>query len=155
MIPRTGERPKTIVLVGDLGKYHKEGFATESGVYPGMLVAPKSDSTDVPHIPPNFIKHDSAGADVPVRIVKEDYTQGKTVNDAYSSGDLLLTHLAQKGDVVLARVASGTNWAVGTLLGSAGNGLFAASGTKRLLQVMEAYDGTADTTYSLIRCEVL
>lgn len=163
MVPRTGERPKTIVLVGDLNKYHREGRASEAGIYPGMLIELDSDADDMPHSPPGVSKHTSAGADCPVRIVKEDYLQGKTINDAIdyglvdgeNQGGIVMYHHAQPGDVVLARVASGTNWAVGTQLGSAGNGLFAASGTKRLLEVAEAYDGSADTTYSLVRCEVL
>lgn len=155
MVPRTGERPKTIVLVGDLGKYHREGRATQTGIYPGMMVEPTSTNTDVPHTPPTIQKHSTAGGDDIVRIVKEDYLQGKTINDAYSNGGVVLFHEAQRGDVVFARVASGTHWTVGTKLGSAGSGLFAASGTKRVLQVMEDYDGTADTTHSLIRCEVL
>ena len=155
MIPRTGERPKTIVLVADLGKYHREGWADTTGIYPGMAVEPMSSSEDVPTIPPRLRKQSTAGQDAPIWIVKEDYTQGKTINDAYADVDLLLCHECQKGDTVLARVASGTNWSLGTLLGFAGNGLFAASGTKRVLRVMEAYDGSEDTTYSLIRCQAI
>lgn len=50
----------------------------------------------------------AAGAAVsPVKVLKEDSLQGKTVSDAYATGDNLFIHQSKTNDVVQVLVASG------------------------------------------------
>lgn len=167
MIPRSAKRPETIVLVGDLSEYHREGRAEEGGIKPGMLLDTlgtdsDSDAGEFKH--PMFIRHATAGQDCQVRIAKEvgqyyaNIVPGAnhgTINDTYNKGDVVFAHVAQPGDRVLARCLPNLHLLRGTKLGSNGNGYFAASGTKRLLEVAEDFDNSAGSADTMVVCEVL
>lgn len=134
------ERPKQIVLrAASLGEFHEEGVADEAGIYPGMLVALSNEVTD-DWRENEVVKHASAGEDVIVRVAKEDALQGRTIDDVYVAGERVFWHECRTGDMFLARVAEGSNISKGDKLGSAGNGLFAVSGTKRLAEAIETRD---------------
>ena len=67
-------------------------------------------------------KHSVAGGVAEKNIAKEDALEGRTVDTDYAVGDVVSSHLAQSGDVVLALVKAGENVAVGDQLVSAGDG---------------------------------
>lgn len=109
----------TIVLKGELGERHEEANASEI-LYPGHLIEIISDG--------RCRKNTSLGGKGGMYFAKEDSLQGKTVNQAYAVGDPVLYHIAQKGDVIYARLPAG---AVALLKGddiiSNGDGTFIKS----------------------------
>lgn len=104
MIPRTEERPKTIILK-QIQHSHEEGRAGVADILPGMAVIIDSDaSTDLPRTPEVLIPNDTAGADVVLRVVKEQKLTGGLVDDAYAVDDVVPYAFVRSGDVFMARV---------------------------------------------------
>ena len=131
MVPREDERPKTIVLKCDPNSQHEEGRAKAGeAIYPGMLImVDYAESDDMPRTPEIVKKHNAQGTAVAPRIVKEDRLRGdKIYTDAYDDDDVIPYHHCQSGDVVMVRVAAGSEINEDTLLTSAGNGLLEPAG---------------------------
>lgn len=108
----------TIVLKGELGQRHEE-FRAGGAIKPGHLLGLTSSNTVVVHTP-------AASATVQGYsnfFAKEDALIGKTVDDAYASGDLVPVHMATAGDKIQARVpAAAPAIVVGDRLVSNGDG---------------------------------
>lgn len=95
-----------------------------------------------------------APAQAPIRIAKENALIGRTVDDAYASGDNVLVHIAKPGDVLAVLVASGETVVKGQGLAAAATGKFAVNTTVAALEALENSGGAlgADT---LIQARVL
>jgi hypothetical protein len=93
-------------------------------------------------------------AAAPVRVVKENAALGRTVFDAYASGDNVRIHKAVSGEVLQVLVASGQN--LGKSVGVAPNatGKWVANVTAAAAETLESTGGAlgADT---LVRVEIL
>jgi LysM repeat protein len=97
----------------------------------------------------------AAGAATPyIKVLKEDYLQGKTVNDAYASGDPALIHQCKPNDVIQVLVASGQTIAKGNLGAAIASGKWNVATVNGVVEFLEASGGAlgADT---LMRCRVL
>lgn len=95
---------------------HEEAAAAEA-LKPGHLLVLGSAGT--------LTKHASNGGFAELLIAKEDALQGKTVDDAYASGDIVAHLIPLRGDVFLGRLAAAAPAVVvGNLLKSAGDGTF-------------------------------
>lgn len=128
MVPRTEERPKTIILK-QIEHSHEEGRAGAAGILPGMAVIIDSDaSTDVPRTPEVVIPNDTAGADVVLRVVKENRLIGGLVDDAYADGDVVPYSILKPGDVFMARVVDEFVGVEGDPLKLAADGTFVLQG---------------------------
>lgn len=91
----------------------KEALAG-GAITPGMLVAYTSTGT--------VVVHPSSGADAAKMFAMEDDLQGKSITDAYASGNNVRFFAAQRGDLVFAYLASGQNVTCHDLLESNGAG---------------------------------
>ena len=69
-----------------------------------------------------MVVHATAGGSCQKLFALEDELQGKIVTDAYSSGDIVQFHVAQRGDEVQAILKASENVAIGDALESAGDG---------------------------------
>lgn len=108
--------PKTILLRGN--PQAAEGRADTTGLYPGMLVAIKSDN--------DIIAHPTAkGVAAPNFVREEDYVGG-SIDVAYASLDRVPYWKCQKGDEVYAFLETGANVAIGAYLESNGAGYLQA-----------------------------
>ncbi len=83
----------TIVLRGDLARYHGEAVASGASK-PGHRVMLDSDGKALKATSPNH----------PLYIAKEDALQGNTITNTYAIGDIVPYHMAQKADKVQVRV---------------------------------------------------
>lgn len=92
----------------------REEFAAGGAVLPGHLIALGSAGTVAVHGTAN-------GAVYPMFAV-EDELQGKTIDDAYSAGNLVFAWIPTRGDVVNALLCTGETVAVGDMLCSHGDG---------------------------------
>lgn len=81
---------------------------------PGHLIAHDSNG--------KVAKHATEGGYSAVLFAEEDALQGKTVADAYASGDVVTFRYFQRGDIVNALLKAGVNYAKGDKLISAGDG---------------------------------
>lgn len=139
--------PHTILLKGENERRHEERLAAGT-IKPGHLIKRSGESVVV---------HATAGGAGAVHIAKEDGLRGKTINDAYSSGDLVPYHMAQKGDRVYVRVpASATAIVSGNPLTSTGDGSFklATGGDVIYGDAAEAVDNSAGIVEAFIRMDV-
>lgn len=127
------ETPKRIHLRGS--GIHEEARAAGT-IKPGHLV--KRDSNG------KSVVHDSAGGEAEKAFALEDALQGKTIDDSYSSDDLVAILIAQPGDIVYAWLAGGENAANGANLTSNADGtLKVATGSDIVIGVaMEAVDAS-------------
>lgn len=107
---------KRIQLTKDFRQIERE--AGEAGIYPGMLVQLNSDN--------EFVKQTTEGENALTVFALEDALQGNTVDDVYTSGDVLQGTIPKKGARVQARLAAGTNYTTGTYLSPDGNGYLEA-----------------------------
>lgn len=139
--------PHTIVLIGDLHKRHEEAYA-DAALKPGHLLKKNSDG--------EVLKHSTAGGAADVWFAKEDPLIGRTIDDAYSAGELVPYHMAQKGDLIYARVAaSATAITKGASLESAGDGTLRVFGSGSILATAEeALDNSAGVTEAFIRARI-
>jgi hypothetical protein len=158
MIPRTGERPKTIFLKGQ--GYHEEGKAKAgSAILPGHLLEVDSTSTDLPRSPEIVDVFSTSGGADAVRVAKEDFLRGRTIHDVYAAGDIVPYHHCVSGDVVMLRVADNFSADPGALLKAHTDGTVIAHGGSgtALFELMEVVDfsgtgtGQEDVTELMVR----
>lgn len=105
------ENPKRIHLLGS-GRH--EEMVAAAAITPGMLLAINSAGKVVPH--------PSVGGAAERLFALEDALQGRTIANAYASGELVSAVLASPGDVVYAWASPGSNLIVGDKLQSDGGG---------------------------------
>jgi len=107
--------PNTIVLIGN-GRH--EEFPAAGAITPGDCVKMAAAGTV------------TAGllANGELLIAKEDALQGKTVDDAYASGDVVFTYIPVPGDVLSLRAAATQTIAVGAKCGINAGGQVASAG---------------------------
>lgn len=89
--------PHTILLKGELSYVREEKLAGGT-IYPGHLVMGSAGT---------LIKQNAQGVNARPWFALEDAFQGKTITQAYVSGDRVNYHIAQPGDVIYARLAAG------------------------------------------------
>lgn len=88
-----------------------------------------------------------------IALVKEDTLQGKTVDDAYASGDNVFVHMALPNDVVQVLVASGQTVTKGVGLSAGTNGKWTTDTTLAAAEAMEGSGGAlAADTLMRARC---
>lgn len=83
----------------------------------------------------------------PVRVAKEDPLVGKTITDAYASGELVFIHIAKSGDVLQVLVASGQTVLKGDGLSANSAGKWIGDTTNAAVEALEPSGGAlaADT----------
>lgn len=104
---------RTILLQGEEARYHEERNAA-AAITPGDLLKLNADNT--------VQDHDTAGAATMIWVAKEDYLQGKTIDQAYAVDDVVAIHNAQKGHKLNLRLAASQTIAIGDGLTSNGDG---------------------------------
>lgn len=89
-----------------------------------------------------------------VRVAREDALQGKTVSDAYSSGDNVFVHMGKSNDVLQVLVASGQNFIKGQGLSAGADGRWVVDNVTAAVEALEQTGGAlaADT---LVRVSIL
>lgn len=84
----------------------------------------------------------SAGAATPhITVVKENRFEGKTIDDAYASGDQGYYHKARAQDVIQVLVASGQTIAKGNLGAAVASGLWNVATVNGVVEFLEASGG--------------
>lgn len=145
-------RPRRIHLKKGGESVYEEGRAGAT-IMPGMLIALTSTAT--------YIPHNVADGGSEVNIAIEDALQGKTIDDAYATGDLVRFVIPLRGDVVLAILEAGQNVADGDKLVSNGAGYVQkitgedADAILVSLEDRNANDTGAVITDQRVRCRVL
>jgi len=91
-----------------------EEYEANAEIYPGHLVELMSTG--------KIRKHASANSYAMPMFALEDYLQGKTVDDAYATGDQVQVWIPGRGDQVYARLQDAQNIAIGDALVSSGDG---------------------------------
>lgn len=138
--------PHTIVLVGDLLKYHQEAPA-DAALKPGHIIKKNSDG--------EVLKHATAGGRAPYYVAKEQALVGDLISTAFAAGDVVPYHIAQRGDVAYCRLpASASAVVIGDQLCSNGDGcLKKGNGTTdvTLAEAEEAVDNSAGSGEVFIR----
>lgn len=120
-IPADTEVPKRIYLKSGYGAF-EEGYAA-GAITPGHLIKLTTDvGTDNEKKGRQLIVHGTVGGPAERAFALEDALQGKTIDDAYASGDLVFYILAEPGDVVYAWLDAGESVTPADFLQSAGNG---------------------------------
>lgn len=149
MAVQTAVTPHTIVLKGDLHKRHEEAPA-DAALKPGHLIKKNSDG--------EVLKHATAGGRAAPFFAKEQALMGDTIDTAYAAADVVPYHIAQRGDVVLARLpASATAVVIGDQLCSNGDGcLKKGNGTTdvTIAEADEAVDNSAGVVEIFIRARI-
>lgn len=141
----------TIVLKSNYG-HHEEGIA-DAAISPGESIQLASDGKFDPN-PATKAESIKGG----LLIATEDALQGKTVADAYASGDTVFFYIPCRGDHVNVLVKSGQDIAVGDVLNveGGGSGLFveaAGADARYQLTALESSGGALGAN-TLIRCRV-
>lgn len=77
----------------------------------------------------------------PVKVLKEDYLVGKTIDDAYASGSNCFIHIAKSGDVLLVLVASGQTVVRGDGLSAGADGKWLNDATNVAVEALESSGG--------------
>lgn len=141
---------RTISLIGD-GAIQKEAYASGS-ITPGDLIEKISSGS--------VRAHGSAGCDAQRMFAMEDENQGKEIGTAYSSGNLVVYKVFQRGNEVYARLAASQTIAVGDMLESNGDGTLRkhASDSAGVVEYPEGIVGVAQeavtTTGSVSRIRI-
>lgn len=116
---------RTILLQGEEARYHEERAAGAAGIMPGDLLKLTADN--------EVVVHATAGADTQILVAKEDYLQGKTIDQAYADEDVVMIHNAQKGHKLNMRLAASQTITVGDKLTSNGDGKLKEAGADAFL----------------------
>lgn len=127
----------TIVLIGQLHDNHEERRCA-SIVKPGYLMDTNADGKVIPAA--------TYGAKGELYVAKEDYLQGKTINDAYAVGDLVFIHKAKSGNKIALVLAAGQNVAKGDQLISNGDGTVVKYTSDSLANVTAQSAAVTNTT---------
>ena len=132
------------------GKGWKEEGTLDAAASPGMFCSLSADGKYDPG-------HGGAdGADIECLILEEDALQGKTLDQAYSSGDRGFFHIPIPGDVCNLLVTDGESIAVGDILiEDASTGLWIeAAGTEAKLKfkALEAAAPSGANGFCKCRC---
>ena len=99
----------------------EEGVAAEA-ISPGHLIKRDTSGT--------LIKHDNQDAPAEAFFAEEDALQGRTIDDAYTTDDIVFGVFPAKGSEVLAILKGGVTCPDGNPLSSGGDGtLILATGT--------------------------
>lgn len=150
---------RKIVLKGDFGQ-HEEGplLAIAS---PGMnlVMDVTAETQQRQSYTPGSTDYVGTGTGItttkgPIKILKEDSLQGKTVDDAYAIGDNAFIYIPQPGDVLQVLAASGETIVKSSGMSAAATGKWAIDATNASVECMESSVGAlaADT---LVRVRVL
>lgn len=112
---------------------YEERTAAVATIKPGHLVKPNGSTVN------NCILN--AADNTVTEVALEDVLQGRTLSDAYASGDTVFTMIPQEGDVFQARMAAAT-YTEGQLLKAGANGqlVAVAAATDRVIARAEPLD---------------
>lgn len=159
----------TIVLVGDLNHQPEESRAGAT-ITPGMLLGQTTTALTQAGERPRVVPHATAGGPAEKKFAKENGFKGGTmstdmesisgggIDDDYATGDTVLIHTCQPGDVIYALVpASATAIVLTDYLTSNGDGRLkkATSTDIRIAVPLEAVNNSAVTTDARIRVRIL
>lgn len=140
---------RTIVLQKAAGGGRTEEWPADAALKPGHLVMVNSTS--------EALKYATAGGDGPIMIAMEDSYQGKTIDDAYATGDVVFVYVAQKGDKLNGRLAAAaTAVVVGSALKHDGaGGLMLQGGTGTIIGFAEeAVDNSGGASEAMLAWRV-
>lgn len=133
------------------GTEGEEGIAS-GAISPGMNVvmtnAASSIGRDTYAAGATPVGGTSAGAATPyIKVAKEDYLQGKTIDDAWATGNQFLFHQCKPNDVILVLVASGQTIVKGNLGAAIASGKWNVATVNGVVEFLEASGGAlaADT----------
>ena len=146
-----------IVLKGDYGQF-EEGILS-GAASPGMnvVMTPAAAQLERDTYTAGATEVGSVGGgplNAPIKLVREDSLQGKTIHDAYESGDIVFLYLPKKGDVVQVLVASGQDIDKGETLAAGADGKWVTGGANDVLEALEDTGGAlAEDT--LVRARVM
>lgn len=146
----------TIVLKGsyDLGASQHEEGPLAAAASPGMnlVLANNAATQGRDTYTPGSTDFVGTGTSItttkaPIKILKEDVLQGKTINDAYASGDNAFIYIAKPGDVLQVLVASGQTVAKTDGLTANSTGKWVTDTTNACVEALESSGGAlgADT----------
>ena len=131
-----------IVLKGDFGM-HEEG-RLNAIAYPGMNVVMTADFSSLErHVyTPGGTDYVGTGTGItttkaPVKVLKEDALQGKTVDDAYAADDPGFIYIPQPGDMLQVLVLSGQNVDKGEGLSAGSDGKWVVDTTNAAVEATE------------------
>lgn len=143
----------TIVLKGDLRRWHGENTANDGSIKPGYLVQLATDGSG------KLVAHNTRGGRAARWFAKEDPFRGGNIQGQlppqggigsattyYSTGDLVFYHKAQSGDQVYAVLAAGENVAKGDWGISYGNGQVCKAASQYLANNTAASSNVTNTT---------
>lgn len=160
----------TVVLLGDLWERSEESRAGGT-ITPGMLLGNTTTALTQPGERPRVVAHATAGGPAEKKFAKEagafvggvmasdgQSISGGTIDDNYSTGDLVFIHHAQPGDEIYAIVAaSAAAITLADYLTSDGaGGVKKASGSDTRIAVpLEALDNSSVTTTARLPIRIL
>lgn len=135
------------------GAEHEEGILDTAGT-PGMnvVMSDLAESQQRQHYAAGSSDYVGTGTDTttvksPVKVLKEDVFQSKTINDAYAAADNAFIHIAKPGDVLQVLVASGQTVAKTNGLSANSAGKWVVDAANPAVESMEDSGGAlaADT----------
>lgn len=118
----------TISRIHSKGDYRYEEHVAYSTISPGMLLEINSDN--------KVLAHNSVSTVGECLFAMEDALQGNEVSDDYSANAVVCCMIPAKGSVVNALLYAGTNYTVGAILESHGDGTL-TTGTTYPIAVVE------------------
>lgn len=149
----------TIVLRGDYGE-HEEGKLLVAAS-PGMNVVLAANFSEQERDCYTVGGTDYIGTGTgvtttkaPIKILKEDALQGRTVDDAYSAGDPGFIYIPKPGDKLQVLVASGQTIVKGGGLSATSTGKWQADTTNAAVEALED-SGGALSEDTLVRVRVI
>lgn len=142
----------------DGGAEHEEG-ELKAAATPGMNVVLAADFSVMGRdkYTPGSTDYVGTGTGIttakqPLKILKEDALQGKTINDAYASGDNAFIHIAKPGDVLQVLVKSGETVVKASGLTADSTGKFVIDATNAAVEALEKSDGAlSEDTHVRVR----
>jgi hypothetical protein len=140
------------------GSQHEEGILAAAGS-PGMNVVMTSatERMKVHTITPGPTAVAAAGSGAaagPVKLLKEDVLNGRTVDTAYAVGEQVPYHNCQPGDIVQVRVQSGQTVVKGNGASAVATGLWNVATVNSVAEFLEGSGGAALTVDTLMRARI-
>lgn len=111
----------TIVRIHNKGPYRYEEYEAGETITPGQLLEVNSDN--------EVIKHNSSATVAEYLFALENALEGDDVDDTYAEGEVVCCLIGQSGTVVNAWLNSGTNYTIGTIVESNGDGTLKSGST--------------------------